>query len=286
MSSLGGVSAPLKVGIPLTTTGTETSCSNIRRRHMRNIIALYASTILAPVGKSGGGRVLPDLSQSAKAAATKAAAKADAIAKAAAEVEEKAKAEAAKAAKKAAGKAAERQVDYRTAKAEKRAEVQEEFGHMLLHKGTITKGKNKGRTGEVIWVGVNRWLQPMVRLNSDGETLWENPTNVEKGTALPKARQEVLKAEEQERSSATLFVPGTCTSVTEKGVVIAYAGWFRRLTFAKADVTKVGSMGELDVFELPEWKVRQDAGQDSVDALRTKQETIVNTMTAVPASAE
>ena len=173
-----------------------------------------------------------------------------------------------------------------------------DFGGLAFHLATVGNDVKrngevavaKGGTVEVHAITVNKWLTPQAICYKPGETpgddvkpLFVDPGKLTKGKAMDKAKVARLQSEREEANSATVLVPGTVRRQTDSGIMLAYHGWMKAIFFTPTMIVKrEGTMPravgdttiDLDIFEVPAWKVKQEVGQDALDALLAKQDDI------------
>lgn len=145
--------------------------------------------------------------------------------------------------------------------------------------------KHKDCKAIIGWGGANKYLAPIVRAKVEGvaEIQFFDAKHLEVLGDAPAKDAKAVADQIKSEADATLYIAATVTQESDKAVCIAYPGWFKRIWFTKEMVTNTGATMNDDaktaIYEIPEWKVRSEVGQDSVDALKAKQtalEAIVN----------
>lgn len=194
---------------------------------------------------------------------------------------------------------------YAERKAAKNDEIQKEFGHLHMHFATV-EGPNRraaskerlpeGTEVEVIWVGASRRLGQLARVIHDGETKWIDPKYLKRGKALPASKKSLYEAEREEEVNATVLIPATVAIERDNSVLLNYSGWFKGMWFSKDMVEKTGATTtdatttdaitgkEVEIFEIPQWKVKAERGQDSLDYLLKKQAEFAKIVAAAEAA--
>lgn len=179
---------------------------------------------------------------------------------------------------------------YWDAKKAKTEEVRKEFPFAMHNCEMLSDRKSggevvipKGSTVKCIWIGANKFLRGQAIVLYKGDQFFVEPKMLKKGKPMDKGEVARLEAEREEASSATVLVYGEVRKQTDKGILLAYPGWMKNLFFtttmvAKRDGTFPYVRGKdtlnLDIYEVPQWKVKQEVGQDALDALLAKQADI------------
>lgn len=185
--------------------------------------------------------------------------------------------EAKKSATKTASKGTEMSYAERKSKAAEKVKAQ--FGGLVNHTATVTGGRKfpEGTVVDVNWVGVNKFFGQTAKITVNGETAWIDPKFLKKGKPLSDAKVAAYEAEREAESEATVLIPATVALERDENgkssVLLNYTGWFKGMWFSKAMVEKTGGKtpSGIEVFRIPAWKVKQERGQDALDALLAKQ---------------
>ena len=154
--------------------------------------------------------------------------------------------------------------------------VKAEFGDLVYHNVTI-KGAKKfedGTKGECLAVGASKWIQPFAMIAlPDGETVFVQPRFVVKGKPIDAKRKALLEAEREAKASETVMLPASIGKESEKAVQLRYKGWFKPMWFSKENVQHLGDTAEegIAVYEVSTWKIKQEMGEDALEALVAKQ---------------
>jgi hypothetical protein len=154
--------------------------------------------------------------------------------------------------------------------------VRAEFGDFVYHNIEIHGARKyeDGTKGECVFVGSSKYIQPMAIINfPDGKQGFIQPRFMKKGKPIDAKRKALLEAEREAESGHTVMIPASVGLEREKAVQLRYKGWFKAMWFAKESVEEIGATATegVSLYEVPAWKIKQEMGQDALDALEAKQ---------------
>lgn len=163
-------------------------------------------------------------------------------------------------------------------KATERRVIDPALKGMENHFAEVTGGRKiaEGTKVEVRNVYVNRYGVDTARIVINGEAGFINPKFLKKGKPLPAATVAVIEAEREEAERPVLLLckvrkVNMDDDGNAKSVTLAYPGWYRPITFGVGQVERIadelGDDGEMSLYEVPAWKIKQGAGQDSLDVI-------------------
>lgn len=164
---------------------------------------------------------------------------------------------------------------------------------MLNHVCKVTAGsKHKNELVKVFFVskgrpanGEYKAKRPVARIElADGTIDFMGLRNMEIVGPMEQADIDRLTAAQKAQNEETLYIAATCRSVGEKAIQLDTSGWWKPIWFPKEACARMNAtvkVGDttLDIYEVPAWKIRQQAGNDSYEVAKAKQvelEKLVN----------
>jgi len=146
--------------------------------------------------------------------------------------------------------------------------IQEEFGDLVMHECSVTKGKTLpvGTKVHVLWVGAaGRFMNPTAKISHKGEEGWINVNFLKKGKALDAETRSLYEAEEEERKSATILMEGFALKQNAAGTSVLVQCPLRFVPdwIPTVFIEKVGTVGDRTIFEVTKWKLAKLWGSEA-----------------------
>lgn len=153
---------------------------------------------------------------------------------------------------------------------------------MLNHICKVVKGKNhNGELVKVFFVSKGRAgtddvraKKPIARIElANGEVTFMGLTNMEVVKPMDQGDIDRLSAAQKAESEETLYVAATCRQVGDQSIKLSNNGWWKDIWFPKSQCSRCKAVTAegIDIYEVPAWKIRQAAGNDSYENAKRAQ---------------